>query len=84
MSSKIEKIDKEIQKLENVIKESQEKLKVLYREKEDTENLEMIDFLRKRKIQPCELKTIVDKLHKENGNIIPLKETTKNNDNTEA
>ncbi len=33
----------------------------------------MVDILRKNKIQPGELKSIVDILHEERGNTIPLK-----------
>ncbi len=74
MSAKLNKINKEIEKTEKVIKENQDKLKGLYRDKDDLENLEMIDFLKKNKIQHSDLKNIVDILHSEKGNIIPLKE----------
>ncbi len=73
MSAKLNKINKEIEKTEKVIKENQDKLKGLYRDKDDLENLEMIDFLKKNKIQHSDLKNIVDILHSEKGNIIPLK-----------
>ncbi len=74
MSAKIDKINREIEKQEKIIVDAQSKLKTLYREKEDTENLEMVDYLRKHKIQPSELKNIVEILHKENGDIIPVKQ----------
>lgn len=74
MSAKVDKINREIEKQEKIIVDAQSKLKTLYREKEDTENLEMVDYLRKHKIQPSELKNIVEILHKENGDIIPVKQ----------
>ncbi len=85
MSTKLSKINKEIEKTEKVINENQDKLKGLYRDKDDLENLEMIDFLKKNKIHHSELKNIVDILHIEKGNIIALKtefkEGNKNEEN---
>ncbi len=83
MSAKLNKINKEIEKTEKVIKENQDKLKGLYRDKDDLENLEMIDFLKKNKIQHSDLKTIVDILHSENGDIIPLKTEIKEGNKNE-
>ncbi len=73
MSTKLKKAIKEIEKTEKIIKENQDKLKVLNKERTDLENLAMVDILRKNKIQPGELKSIVDILHEERGNTIPLK-----------
>ncbi len=73
MNTKLKKVFKDIEKYERIYQETQEKLKVLNREKEDLENLAMVDFLKKHKIHHSELKTIVDILHSEKGKIIPLK-----------
>ncbi len=83
MSAKLNKINKEIEKTEKIIKENQDKLKGLYRDKDDLENLEMIDFLKKNKIQHSDLKSIVDILHSEKGDVIPLKTEIKEDNKNE-
>ncbi len=56
MSAKLKKIINAIEKTEEVINSNQEKLKKLYHEKEEIENLEMINVLKKHKIRPSDLK----------------------------
>lgn len=83
MSAKLNKIIKEIDKTEKIIKENQNKLKDLYHQKDDLESLAMIDFLKKNKIQHNDLKTIVDILHSEKGDVIPLKTEFKEDNKNE-
>ena len=73
MSIKLDKINKEIKKAEKTINEWQGKLKTLRKEKMDTENLEMIDYLRKHKVNHFDLRTMLDGFQEEKGTILPLK-----------
>ena len=73
MSAKRDKIIKDIEKAEQIIMEWQVKLKALQKEKIDLDNLEMIDYLKKNKVDRADLIKIVDILNETNGGIIPLK-----------
>ena len=73
MGTKLNKINKDIQKIEQIMIEWQNKLKALEKKKINIENLEMIDFLRKNSVSHGDLKTMIDLLHEEKGTIIPLK-----------
>ncbi len=84
MNAKLRKIINAIEKTEQVINVNQEKLKKLYQEKDEIENLEMINVLKKHKIRPSDLKNIVDSLHKDKGDIIPLKTQSKEGDKNES
>lgn len=75
MSTRLTKVIADLAKQEQSLKKIQDKIKALQCEKIDLENLEMVDYLRKHKIHHDDLITIVDKLHSENGNSIPLKTT---------
>ncbi|MFV0520473.1 MAG: DUF4315 family protein [Lachnospirales bacterium] len=82
MNVKLRKVIKEIEKNEKLLHTTQDNLKALYKEKTDLENLDMVDFLRKNKISHNDLQSIVDLLHDERGDIIPLK--TENKENLEV
>ena len=73
MSVKMDKINKDIAKAEQIITEWQGKLKALHKEKTDIENLEMIDILRKNKVNHNDLRTMLDVFQEENGTVVPLK-----------
>ena len=80
MNTKLNKLNKDIEKAEQKVRECQDRLRALQdkvqalnKEKMEIENLAMIDFLRKNRVQQEDLKTIVNFLHDEKGELIPLK-----------
>ncbi len=73
MSTKLQKVCKEIEKAEQTISQWQDKLKTLHKEKVDLENLQMIDFLRKKKVNHNDLRKAIDTYHDEHGASVPLK-----------
>ena len=77
MSIKIDKINKEIEKAEQTITQYQGRLRALHKEKMDTENLEMIDFLKKNKVNYNDLQTMVGFFQEESGTVVPITTNTK-------
>lgn len=74
---------KEIKRLEKSIENYQAKLKFLYKERVDLENLAMIDILRKNKIKAENLSDLITLLSEENGGTIPLNTETKGGESSE-
>lgn len=72
MSSKLNKINAEINKHEEKHLATNEKLKKLYKERKDIENLEMIDILKKNKTSLSDLQGLLENLNKNHGDVIPL------------
>lgn len=73
MQNKLNKIEKEITKTGEKLKEFEHKLKALQKEKTDMENLIMIDALRKHKVNHSELHTLLQILEEEKGAVVPVK-----------
>ena len=55
MATKIERIDREIQKTREKIAEYQEKLKTLEAQKTEAENLQIVQLVRSMRLTPAEL-----------------------------
>ena len=73
MQNKLNKVQKEIKKMEEKISEYQSKLKALQKEKTDLENLIMIEVLRKHKVNHTDLPTMLQIFEEEKGATVPLK-----------
>ena len=59
--SKIERIDKEIQKTREKITEYQNKLRGLEAQKTETENLQIVQLVRSMRLTPQELNTMLER-----------------------
>lgn len=59
MATKIERIDREIQKTREKIAEYQEKLKSLEAQKTEAENLQIISLVRSMRLTPAELTALL-------------------------
>ncbi|GLB30948.1 hypothetical protein LAD12857_28710 [Lacrimispora amygdalina] len=73
MQNKLKKIENEIARTGEKLKEFEHKLKSLQKEKTDMENLIMIDALRKHKVNHSELHTLLQILEEEKGAVVPVK-----------
>lgn len=72
MNAKLKKVNAEIEKYEQKRLQIDEKIKLLYKERTDLENLEMIDFLKKNKTSLSDLQGLLDNLNKQHGDVIPM------------
>ena len=59
MATKIERIDREIQKTREKIAEYQEKLKALEAQKTEAENLEIVQMVRALRMTPAQLNALL-------------------------
>lgn len=80
MNGKLEKLEEHILKTEERIEVLQKKLKSLQKEKMELENLEMIEFLRKHKTNFGELQGLLERLHMDNGGLIPVELEVRRNE----
>ncbi|MGL5254028.1 MAG: DUF4315 family protein [Brevinema sp.] len=72
MSAKLKKVNAEIEKYEQKRKQIDDKIKSLYKERTDLENLEMIDFLKKNKTSLNDLQGLLNNLNEKHGDVIPM------------
>ncbi len=72
MNAKLKKVNAEIEKYEQRHFATGEKLKALYKERKDLENLEMIDILKKNKTSLSDLQGLLENLNKNHGDVIPV------------
>ena len=73
MQNKLKKIENEIARTGEKLKEFEHKLKSLQKEKTDMENLIMIDALRKHKVNHSELHTLLQIIKEEKGAAVLVK-----------
>ena len=77
MATKIERIDREIQKTREKIAEYQEKLKTLEAQKTEVENLEIVQMVRALRMTPAQLSAMLS------GGIVPGSMVDDNNEQEE-
>lgn len=80
MSAKLNKVNAEIEKYEQKRSQIDNKIKSLYKERADLENLEMIDFLKKNKTSLSDLQGLLKNLNTEHGHIVPIEMEEKTNE----
>lgn len=80
MSAKLKKVNAEIEKYEQKRSQIDNKIKSLYKERADLENLEMIDILKKNKTSLSDLQGLLENLNKEHGHIVPIEMEEKTNE----